>query len=96
MTETTMTENKVTATQQARQWLDNFEETLNSDNPAQAADLFEGVGFWRDLVTMTWNIKTMEGREAIRDMLSATAKRTQPANWQVSEEATEQDGVIDA
>jgi len=96
MTETTMTENKVTATQQARQWLDNFEETLNSDNPAQAVDLFEGVGFWRDLVTMTWNIKTMEGREAIRDMLSATAKRTQPANWQVSEEATEQDGVIDA
>ncbi|MBQ0763320.1 flavin-containing monooxygenase [Marinobacter psychrophilus] len=91
-----MTENKVTATQQAQQWLDSFEETLNSDNPAQAADLFEDGGFWRDLVTMTWNIKTMEGRGAIRDMLSATAKRTHPANWQVSEEATEQDGVIDA
>jgi len=91
-----MTEAKMTATLQARQWLDNFEETLNSDNPAQAADLFENSGFWRDLVTMTWNIKTMEGRDAIRDMLSATAKRTRPANWQVSEEATEQDGVIDA
>ncbi|MCL1479436.1 MAG: NAD(P)/FAD-dependent oxidoreductase [Marinobacter sp.] len=91
-----MTEAKMTATQQARQWLENFEETLNSDNPAQAADLFEDSGFWRDLVTMTWNIKTMEGREAIRDMLSATAQRTRPTNWQISEEATEQDGVIDA
>jgi len=96
MTETKMTEAKMTATQQARQWLDSFEETLNSDNPAQAADLFEDGGFWRDLVTMTWNIKTMEGREAIRDMLSATAQRTRPTNWQISEEATEQDGVIDA
>ncbi|PFG51297.1 putative flavoprotein involved in K+ transport [Marinobacter sp. LV10R520-4] len=91
-----MTETKMTATQQARQWLDNFEETLNSDNPAQAADMFEDNGFWRDLVTMTWNIKTMEGRDAIRDMLSATAKQARPANWQISEEATEQDGVIDA
>ena len=91
-----MTETKMTATQQARRWLDSFEETLNSDNPAQAADMFEGNGFWRDLVTMTWNIKTMEGRDAIRHMLSATAKQARPANWQISEEATEQDGVIDA
>ena len=34
-----------------------------------ASDMFAEDGYWRDLVAFTWNIKTMEGRDQVRDML---------------------------
>ncbi|MEQ5814242.1 NAD(P)/FAD-dependent oxidoreductase [Marinobacter sp. NFXS11] len=91
-----MTQQPSTPTQKAEQWLAGFEETLRSDTPEQAANHFEEGGYWRDLVSMTWNIKTMEGRSEIQDMLASAAKDRRPHNWQVSEEATDQDGVIEA
>lgn len=36
-----------------------------------AADLFEDGGLWRDLAFFTWNIRTLEGRDEIRAMLTA-------------------------
>ncbi|GAA3579660.1 NAD(P)/FAD-dependent oxidoreductase [Marinobacter xestospongiae] len=84
------------ATEQARQWLASFDEILTSGEPERAADLFEQNGYWRDLVAMTWNLKTLEGRQAIRHMIRQTAPHIQPGNWQLSEPATEQDGVIEA
>ncbi|MFL1454844.1 NAD(P)/FAD-dependent oxidoreductase [Marinobacter sp. GN3S48] len=91
-----MTETQTTPTQRVRLWLDGFDEILQSGDPARAADQFEENGFWRDLVAMTWNIKTVEGRDAIRDMLKHTAERARPRNWQVEGEAAEQDGVTEA
>lgn len=85
-----------TPNQKVEQWLASFSETLQSESPEQAAEHFEEGGFWRDLVAMTWNIKTVEGREEIRDMLSKTAADTRPHNWQLLEDATEQDGVVEA
>lgn len=85
-----------TPNQKVEQWLASFSETLQSESPEQAAEHFEEVGFWRDLVAMTWNIKTVEGREEIRDMLSKTAADRRPRNWQLLEDATEQDGVVEA
>ena len=84
------------ATEQARQWLASFDEILTSGEPERAADLFEQNGYWRDLVAMTWNLKTLEGRQAIRHMIRQTAPHIQPGNWQLSEPATEQDGVVEA
>ena len=91
-----MTETPITPTQRVQQWLDGFSETLRSSDPGQAAELFETGGLWRDLVTMTWNIKTLEGQDSIRDMLEHTAEQVRPDNWQVAEEATELDGVTEA
>ncbi|KEF31374.1 Flavin-containing monooxygenase [Marinobacter nitratireducens] len=85
-----------TPNQKVEQWLASFSETLQSESPEQAAEHFEEGGFWRDLVAMTWNIKTMEGHEEIRDMLSKTAADRRPHNWQLLEDATEQDGVVEA
>ena len=39
---------------------------------AAAADLFATTSFWRDLVSLTWNIKTVEGREGVRDRKAST------------------------
>eukprot|EP00003_Mantamonas_plastica_P033839 TRINITY_DN9952_c0_g1_i5.p2 TRINITY_DN9952_c0_g1~~TRINITY_DN9952_c0_g1_i5.p2 ORF type:complete len:599 (+),score=93.45 TRINITY_DN9952_c0_g1_i5:2814-4610(+) len=85
-----------TPNQKVEQWLAGFSETLQSSSPEQASEHFEEGGFWRDLVAMTWNIKTMEGRDQIRAMLAETAANRAPRNWQLLEDATEQDGVVEA
>ena len=40
--------------------------------------MFAVDSFWRDLVSFTWNIKTIEGRDAIADMLTRAARRDRP------------------
>src|SRR5271157_2695524 len=35
--------------------------------------MFEEDSYWRDLVSLTWNIITLEGKEKIKAMLEATA-----------------------
>jgi putative flavoprotein involved in K+ transport len=77
-------------------WLGQFRQQLRSAQPEAAADLFEEDGFWRDLVAFTWNIKTLEGRAAIADMLKATCAHVQPDNWQLDEPATTTDGLTEA
>ena len=61
-----------------------------------AVSLFQDDCYWRDLVTFTWNIRTMEGKDAIRDMLRAQLGDVKPSNWMPAEgeDATEEDGVI--
>jgi len=95
-----MTHSTLTATHKptlaAVAWLEGLAATLSSDTPTDAVNLFEENGYWRDLIAFTWNIKTLEGREAISDMIAATMKDAAPSNWQVEEDATETDGVIEA
>lgn len=62
----------------------------------QAAEYFEAEGYWRDLVSFTWNIKTLEGQDEIKDMLSHTLETAEPYNWQLEEDAVENEGVIEA
>ncbi len=61
-----------------------------------AVSLFQDDCYWRDLVTFTWNIRTMEGKDAIRDMLRAQLGDVKPSNWMPAEgeDATEEDGVV--
>ena len=44
---------------------------LSSGDIDRAVSLFQTDCYWRDLVTFTWNIRTMEGHDQIRDMLTA-------------------------
>ncbi|MDT8465375.1 NAD(P)/FAD-dependent oxidoreductase [Alcaligenes nematophilus] len=50
--------------------LEQLTHALASNAPDDAAALFAEECFWRDLVMFTWNIRTMEGRDQIRDMLT--------------------------
>ncbi|NDY74739.1 hypothetical protein G3N28_22570, partial [Desulfobacter hydrogenophilus] len=58
--------------------------------------LFADDRYWRDLLTFTWNIKTMEGHQAIEEMLETTLATTKPAAWELTGEATSDDGIIEA
>ena len=60
-------------------FLDKFEAALVAGDLDAAVGMFAPECYWRDLVAFTWNIKTMEGREAIRSMLEACATEIQPA-----------------
>ena len=48
---------------------DQFDDGGEHGDAAGAAALFTDDGYWRDLVSFTWNIVTLEGRPAIADML---------------------------
>ncbi|UDL87443.1 NAD(P)/FAD-dependent oxidoreductase [Mesorhizobium sp. PAMC28654] len=81
---------------QAAAWLGSFARALEARDVAAATNLFADDCYWRDLLTFTWNIKTMEGHQAIEEMLDATLATTKPAAWELSGEATSDNGVIEA
>ena len=83
-------------TEIVKTWLRNLEGALAANDSAAAAELFGAESFWRDLVSLTWNIKTVEGPDEIRHMLEKTLSNAKPHNFQIEGEANEADGVIDA
>ncbi|MDK1493605.1 NAD(P)/FAD-dependent oxidoreductase [Sinorhizobium sp. 7-81] len=60
-----------------------------------AVNLFQADCYWRDLVAFTWNIRTMEGRDQIRDMLTNQLAAVKPALFRQDEkeQASGGDGV---
>jgi putative flavoprotein involved in K+ transport len=76
-------------------WLDRFGAALARGDIAAAAALFASECYWRDLVTFTWNIKTVEGRDQITDMLSTVLADIAPRHFIIEGEASEADGVIE-
>jgi putative flavoprotein involved in K+ transport len=84
------------ASQKAALWLSSFQDALSRGDAREAAGQFSETCFWRDLVTFTWNIVTLEGRDAIAAMLQDALPHTRPENWAVEGEATSADGVIES
>ena len=78
------------------QWLSRFGDALTRGDSAGAAELFLEECLWRDLVAFTWNIKTVEGREGVREMLEHTLAHTRPRGWHATEEPAAADGVSEA
>ena len=68
---------------QAQVFLDSFGDTLAKGDIEAAVNLFAEDCYWRDLVTFTWNIKTMEGRDQVHDMLKQCLARAKPSQWLV-------------
>jgi putative flavoprotein involved in K+ transport len=84
------------ATTEVEAWLGRFEEALAAGDTAAAAELFAPESFWRDLVAFTWNLKTVEGREEIRELLDHTLERVRPRGWHMTEAPTTTEGVTEA
>ncbi|HUQ36280.1 MAG TPA: NAD(P)/FAD-dependent oxidoreductase [Aestuariivirga sp.] len=76
-------------------WLSKFEAALSKSDAKAAAALFADECYWRDLVSFTWNIITLEGQPAIEAMLKETLSKVKPSNWKIEGEATAADGVIE-
>ena len=100
MTQTVNTEASTgaDASPQARvdAWLANFESALKGRDIEAAAGLFATESYWRDLVSFTWNITTVEGRDGVSELLTGTLENTDPSGFATEEPPDEADGVVTA
>lgn len=78
--------------------LDEFNAALAAGDIEHAVALFRTDCYWRDLVAFTWNLKTMEGKDQIRDMLQARLADTKPLEFRIAdgEAASEADGIVES
>ena len=80
----------------ANDWLRAFAGALEQRNVPAVTATFGDDCYWRDLVSFTWNIVTLEGQNAIAGMLERALVDLGPANWQVVGEPTEEDDAVAA
>ncbi len=96
MTQTLDPTDTVTPQQRVDAWLADFEAAMAVRDIERVAQKFATDSFWRDLVAFTWNIKTIEGRDGVADMLAARLAGTDPSGFRTREAPTEDDGVTSA
>ena len=82
-------------TQEVSDWLAAFGAALERADIDAATAMFAEESYWRDLVSFTWNLKTMEGRGQIADMLGAQLEHVRPTGFTIVGEANEAEGVTD-
>ena len=76
-------------------WLYAFEKALTDADIDAVENLFIDDCYWRDLLAFTWNIKTVEGRASIRDMLEHTLANTRPQAFEADGEPTVDHDLIE-
>ncbi len=65
------------------QWLASFAAALERGDADAAASHFIETSYWRDLVSFTWNIVTVESRGAIAAMLKARLADVRPSTFRM-------------
>ena len=85
-----------TPTEQVTDWLSRFESALSNGDIDSGVGMFDHDCYWRDLVSFTWNIKTMEGQAEIRTMLQSTLGTVKPTQWTIEGKANHVEGITDA
>ncbi len=87
-----------TLSDQVQGFLDDFGSALSKGDIDAACEMFQDDCFWRDLVSFTWNIKTVEGKAQVADMLSHQLATTKPSGWKIAEGEvpTEEGGITTA
>ncbi len=93
---TTIERPQLTADDIATRWLQDFESALSRRDIPAAAGLFATASYWRDLVSFTWNLKTVENPDGVTDLLTHNLDRVSPSDFELSEPAATADGVTEA
>ena len=60
---------EASATEVATAWFSAFSSSVASSDITGILDLFLDDGFWKDHLALTWDFRTIEGRDAIRNLL---------------------------
>jgi len=84
-----------TPTTQLAAWVESLGERLAQRDLDGTLNLFSEECYWRDLLLFSWNLVTLEGKPAIRDMLEKRLDMTQPEQWKLEGEATLNDGLLE-
>jgi cation diffusion facilitator CzcD-associated flavoprotein CzcO len=72
----------------AEKWLAQFERALAAPSRARLETLFHADSHWRDVLALTWRIKTVGGAQAILHELAAHAGRARPAGFRLDPHRT--------
>jgi putative flavoprotein involved in K+ transport len=83
-------------TARVAQWLADFEHALGVADVEGVVGLFDEDCYWRDLISFTWNIVTLEGRKAIGEMLAARLDDVRPERFAVEGKASLAGDVTEA
>ncbi|MGJ4953721.1 flavin-containing monooxygenase [Bradyrhizobium sp. HKCCYLS20291] len=59
-------------------WLADFARAIAACDPAALSGLFHADSYWRDVLALSWRIKTLNGRDAILRELPADARAAAP------------------
>jgi len=86
----------VAADRDVAAWLEKFGKALARPDIDAASKLFDDECHWRDLVAFTWTLKTFEGRDEIKAMLSATLAGARPAGFAQLGAASGANGATEA
>ncbi len=82
-------------TRQAQAWLDRFSATPGAGG--NTGQHFSTDCYWRDLLAMTFNLITVEGREAVAAMLAARRDVALPTGWRLTSAALrDEDDLVEA
>ena len=75
--------------------LDRLNAALGNKDIDAVAALFQDECYWRDLVLFTWNLRTLEGQDQIRDMLARQLAQVEPVRFgRDAKEAVSDDGGL--
>jgi cation diffusion facilitator CzcD-associated flavoprotein CzcO len=69
-------------------WLGEFEAALTATNTTAIAKLFQPDGIWRDVVALTWHLKTTLTAGDIAKALVQEAASTEPVGFAIAEGRT--------
>ena len=72
----------------AQDWLARFERVLASRDGAGLAALFHADSHWRDVLALTWDIRTVNGRDAIAEEFAVHSDRAGPSSFEVDPDRT--------
>lgn len=82
--------------QRTEAWLTAFEQALTQRDVARAAELFAAESYWRDLLTFTWDVQTVEHRDGVQALLAATLESVSPSGFRLLDVTDVAGGVITA
>src|SRR3954447_16738158 len=68
----------------ADNWLAQFEEALGKSDDALLKTLFHPDSYWRDVLALSWNIQTLNGRDAILKALPPLAHNIAPSGFAIA------------
>ena len=67
----------------AETWLAQFETALTAPGDGALEQLFHPDSFWRDALALSWNLQTLNGRDALLKALKVCADRTAPTAFRI-------------
>ena len=68
----------------AENWLAQFERALTEPENDLLKTLFHADSYWRDVLALTWHIKTVEGSDAVLRELKAHVGRARPTGFRTT------------